>query len=368
MACAMLPTPTNALRNRLMTEINQQPLLLEVKDLQTHFHLREGLVRAVDGISFNIHYGQTVGVVGESGCGKSMTARSLLRIEPRGAKVSGQILLHRQVEGQPKGQTDVIDLAQLDPTGSEIRKIRGEEIAMIFQEPMSSFSPVHTIGNQIMEAISLHQNVNEAESRKRAIHTLEIVGMPRPERTIDRFPHQLSGGMRQRAMIAMGLSCRPALLIADEPTTALDVTTQAQILKLMRELQKEFGMAIMFITHDLGVIAQVTKYVVVMYMGKVVEAGPVVDLFHNPQHPYTQSLLRSIPSLTRKLDRLAVIPGSVPDPFNLPAGCRFHPRCAFAIPGVCDVAEPPDVQVKPDHTARCVMAKPSTAPAAAAHE
>jgi peptide/nickel transport system ATP-binding protein len=190
--------------------------------------------------------------------------------------------------------------------------------------------------------------------------------MPRPERTIDRFPHQLSGGMRQRAMIAMGLSCRPALLIADEPTTALDVTTQAQILKLMRDLQKEFGMAIMFITHDLGVIAQVTRYVIVMYMGKVVEAGPVVDLFQNPQHPYTQSLLRSIPSLTRKLDRLAVIPGSVPDPFNLPRGCRFHPRCAFAIHGVCDVDEPAEIQVTPNHSARCVLAKPmaeaSTAP------
>jgi oligopeptide/dipeptide ABC transporter ATP-binding protein len=332
-----------------MTESN---LLLEVKNLQTHFHLREGTVLAVDGASFSIQYGQTVGVVGESGCGKSMTARSILRIEPRNASLSGEILFHR------KDGAGTVDLTKLDPTGVEIRKIRGQEIAMIFQEPMSSFSPVHTIGFQIMEAILLHQNVDQAEARKRAISVLELVGMPKPARNIDRYPHQLSGGMRQRAMIAMGLSCHPALLIADEPTTALDVTTQAVILKLMKDLQKELGMAIMFITHDLGVISQMTRYVVVMYMGKVVESGPVIELFKSPQHPYTQALLKSIPMIDHNLDRLAVIPGSVPDPFNLPPGCRFHPRCPLMIPGSCDVNDPDNIETSPDHFARCVLARP----------
>jgi peptide/nickel transport system ATP-binding protein len=341
--------------------MSEQPLLLDIQDLKTHFHLREGTIRAVDGASFQIRYGQAVGVVGESGCGKSMTARTILRIEPRNAQVTGKVLLNRRIDKDglraENPAFETIDLTQLDREGSEIRKIRGEEIAMIFQEPMSSFSPVHTVGDQIMEAILLHQNVDRAEARNRAIDTLELVGMPRPQRNIDRYPHQLSGGMRQRAMIAMGLSCRPALLIADEPTTALDVTTQAVILKLMKDLQKELGMSIMFITHDLGVIAQMTSYVVVMYMGKIVESAPVVDLFKNPQHPYTQALLKSIPKLTSSLDRLAVIPGSVPDPFSLPKGCRFHPRCPYAIPGTCDVSDPVDVEANPGHFARCVLVK-----------
>ncbi|HEY9078135.1 MAG TPA: ABC transporter ATP-binding protein [Anaerolineaceae bacterium] len=334
------------------------PTLLEIKDLHTHFHLREGTVRAVDGASFTIQYGQTIGVVGESGCGKSMTARTILRIEPRNAIVHGEVLFHRRE--RKSGQNEVVDLVKMDAAGAEIRKIRGGEIAMIFQEPMSSFSPVHTIGNQIMEAILLHQDVDQAEARRRAIEVLELVGMPKPQRNIDRYPHQLSGGMRQRAMIAQGLSCRPALLIADEPTTALDVTTQAQILKLMRDLQRDLGMAIMFITHDLGVIAQMTRHVVVMYMGKVVESASVHDLFHNPLHPYTQALLRSIPMVNRSLDRLAVIPGSVPDPFHLPSGCRFHPRCPNLIPGVCDVQDPDDIAVSPGHSVRCVLYKQDT--------
>jgi peptide/nickel transport system ATP-binding protein len=313
----------------------------------------------VDGASFTIKRGQTIGVVGESGCGKSMTARTILRITPPSADVSGQVLYHRRGAGDKgdAGDIEVLDLLQMERTGTQIRKIRGAEIAMIFQEPMSSFSPVHTIGSQIMEAILLHQDVDNAEARRRAIAALELVGMSNPKRNIDRYPHQLSGGMRQRAMIAMGLACRPALLIADEPTTALDVTTQAQILKLMRDLQRELGMAIMFITHDLGVIAQMTEYVVVMYMGKIVESAPVAQLFHNPQHPYTQALLRSIPSLKLDLDRLAVIPGSVPDPFNLPPGCRFHPRCPFAIEGECNVNDPPNVQAAASHFARCVLVK-----------
>jgi peptide/nickel transport system ATP-binding protein len=342
-----------------------QPLL-EIRDLKTHFHLREGIVRAVDGASFAIGQGQAIGLVGESGCGKSMTARTILRITPPTARVSGEVWFHRRMPDAPRdaaGQlAQAVDLVQMDRTGPEIRAIRGAEIAMIFQEPMSSFSPVHTIGNQISEAILLHQAVDQREARRRAIEALELVGMPNPRRNIDRYPHQLSGGMRQRAMIAQALSCRPALLIADEPTTALDVTTQAQILKLMKDLQRELGMAILFITHDLGVIARMTRHVLVMYMGKVVESAPVERLFAGPQHPYTQALLRSIPRLKRKLDRLAVIPGSVPDPFRLPAGCRFHPRCPLAIAGVCDVAEPPDIEVAPSHWVRCVaVASASTA-------
>jgi peptide/nickel transport system ATP-binding protein len=325
--------------------------LVEVRDLKTHFPQREGIVRAVDGVSFEIGVGQTVGLVGESGCGKSMTARTLMRITPRHAIISGEMLFRRR-----DGAT--VDLARLAPMGEEMREIRGAEIAMIFQEPMSSFSPVHTIGNQIGEVIALHQKVDKAEARRRTLEVLDLVGMPNPARNIDRYPHQLSGGMRQRAMIAQGLSCRPSLLIADEPTTALDVTTQAQILQLMRDLQAELGMAILFITHDLGVVAQLTEHVVVMYMGQIVESANVKTLFRNPQHPYTQALMRSIPTLKKPIDRLATIPGSVPSPFALPKGCRFHPRCPLAIPGVCDTAEPPMIKVSDNHFARCVLAEP----------
>jgi peptide/nickel transport system ATP-binding protein len=329
-------------------------LLLEVTDLKTHFPLREGIVRAVDGVSFAVHNGQTVGVVGESGCGKSMTARSILRIVPRPGEITeGKILLHRKRGEQA---TERVDLAQLDPRGQTIRQIRGAEIAMIFQEPMASFSPVHTIGFQIMEGILLHRDVSRKEARNLAVEMLQLAGMPRPERTIDDYPHELSGGMRQRAMIAMALSCNPSLLIADEPTTALDVTTQAQILILMRQLQAELGMAILFITHDLGVIAKMTKYVVVMYLGQIIEAAPVEIVFTAPKHPYTEALLQSIPQLGRRTGkRLSVIPGGVPDPFSRPSGCPYHPRCPKAIPGLCDVEEPPEIELSPGHTVRCVL-------------
>jgi len=339
-----------------MTE--QNDLLLEVKNLKTYFDVREGTVRAVDGVSFAIRHSQTLGMVGESGCGKSMTARSILRIEPSsGQIVAGQILLHRKTNANGTGSAEeIIDLARLNRKGRQIRHIRGAEIAMIFQEPMASFSPVHTIGFQIVEGILLHRDVSKAEARRIALEMLNLVGMPQPERTIDRYPYQLSGGMRQRAMIAMSLSCRPSLLIADEPTTALDVTTQAQILTLMRRLQAELGMAILFITHDLGVIAKMTQYVIVMYLGKVVESAAVKELFRQPKHPYTEALLQSIPQLGRKSGgRLAVIPGSVPDPFSIPKGCPYHPRCPQAIPGLCDVTEPPVVEVSPGHSVRCVL-------------
>jgi peptide/nickel transport system ATP-binding protein len=338
-----------------MVERERQDVLLEVEDLKTYFTVREGIVRAVDGVSFTVRQGQTVGLVGESGCGKSITARSILRIEPHTGKiVSGAIRWRRQANGAtPDG---LIDLAQLDKTGAEMRAIRGAEIAMIFQEPMASLSPVHTIGFQICEGILLHRKVSRAEARAIAIETLERCGMPQPTQTIDRYPHQLSGGMRQRAMIAIALACNPQLLIADEPTTALDVTTQAQILSLMRQLQSELGMAILFITHDLGVIAKMTEYVLVMYLGKVVEAATVQEIFRSPKHPYTEALLQSIPQLGRRSgERLAAIPGSVPDPFSAPRGCPFHPRCHRAIAGVCDEQEPPLVEVAPGHTARCVL-------------
>ncbi|MFL5807696.1 MAG: ABC transporter ATP-binding protein [Roseiflexaceae bacterium] len=339
--------------------MDNRPVLLEVEDLKTHIFLDEGTVRAVDGASFMIHRGETLGVVGESGCGKSITARSIMRIERKpGRIVGGKILWHRTpATNGDRSRAHTIDLATLDPQGDEIRNIRGGEIAMVFQEPMSSLSPVHTIGNQIMEAILLHQHVSKEEARQKALLVLNQVGMPQPNRIIDRYSHQLSGGMRQRAMIAMALSCHPDLLIADEPTTALDVTTEAQILTLMRTLQQELGMAIMFITHNLGVVAQMTERVIVMYMGLVVEEASVDALFYEPKHPYTQALLHSIPKLGSKVSgqsgRLASIRGTVPDPFNLPKGCPFHPRCKDVIRGVCDVLEPPVIEVGLGHTARC---------------
>jgi peptide/nickel transport system ATP-binding protein len=252
----------------------------------------------------------------------------------------------------------MVKLTDLDPTGAAIRSIRGCEVAMVPQEPMASLSPVHTIGNQIMEAIMLHQKVSKAEARAKAIEILDLVGFPQPKERVDTYPHQLSGGLRQRAVIAMALSCHPSLLIADEPTTALDVTTEAQILRLMSSLQQELGMAIMYITHNLGVVAQMTEDVIVMYMGKVIEEANVDTIFHNPMHPYTQALLRSIPRLgqtTKERRRLESIRGTVPDPYSIPKGCSFHPRCIKRIPGVCDQQEPPNVEVEPGHKVRCVL-------------
>ena len=338
--------------------MDKRPLLLEVEDLKTYMFLDEGTVRAVDGATFAIRRGETLGVVGESGCGKSITARSIMRIvRSPGKIIGGSIRWHRMPEGANGAKPEVLELTKYDPQGKEMRSIRGAEIAMVFQEPMSSLSPVHTIGNQIMEAILLHQRVRKDEAREKAIMMLEQVGMPQPARTIDRYPHQLSGGQRQRAMIAMALSCNPDLLIADEPTTALDVTTEAQILALMRTLQQDLGMAIMFITHNLGVVAQMAERVIVMYMGRVVEEAPVDALFYEPKHPYTQALLQSVPKLgskaTGSAGRLASIRGTVPDPFARLQGCPFHPRCNYAIPGVCDVEEPPVIQTGVGHTARC---------------
>ena len=336
----------------------QNDPLLSVRDLRTYFYLDEGVVKAVDGVSFDVLPGQVVGIVGESGCGKSVATKSVLRIvEPPGRIVGGRILWRG---GDAEHGEAPVDLAQLDAGGAAIRAIRGAEIALIPQEPMAAFSPVHTVGSQVIEAIRLHQPVSERQARQIAVETFRDVGISMPEQRIDAYSWQLSGGLRQRAMIAMALCCRPRLLIADEPTTAIDVTTQAQILRLLRVLQREQGVAIIFITHDLGVIAQMADHVVVMYLGRVMERGPVDDIFHAPLHPYTQALLRSIPSVhsTRRV-QLPTIAGSIPHPFNRPAGCPFHPRCASFIPGRCDQNLPAVGEAAPGHFAACFLCSPA---------
>jgi oligopeptide/dipeptide ABC transporter ATP-binding protein len=317
----------------------QQPLL-SVRNLKTHFFMDEGVVKAVDGVTFDVTAGQVFGIVGESGCGKSVTMKAILRlVDPPGKIVGGEILLRRT--NQDGSTKEAIDLVKLDPNGKTMRDIRGAEIALIPQEPMASFSPVHTIGDQIAEAIMLHQSVNKGEARKIALQMLKDVGIPIPEQRLDEYSWQLSGGLRQRAIIAMALSCNPRLLIADEPTTAVDVTTQAQVLRLLRRLQEQRNAAIIFITHDLGVIAQMADSVMVMYLGLVMEQGPVDTIFHAPKHPYTQALLRSIPTVTMtpRVD-LPTITGSIPHPFNKPKGCPFHPRCDQAIKGKCETRTP----------------------------
>jgi peptide/nickel transport system ATP-binding protein len=313
-------------------------------------------VKAVDGVNLEMSAGATLGVVGESGCGKSVTARSILRIVDRpGRIVEGEIWFRRPSANGGAGSR-AVDLAKLEPNGAEMRSIRGAEIALIFQEPMSSFSPVHSVGNQIIEAILLHQDVDRRGARQKAIEMLRRVGVSSPEQRVDQLAHQLSGGLRQRAMIAMALSCSPTLLIADEPTTALDVTTQTQILELMRQLQQEDGMAIMLITHDLGVIAEMATDVAVMYLGRVVEQAPVDAIFHAPKHPYTRALLRSIPRMrARSRERLTPIAGSVPHPYDRPTGCPFHPRCPDFIAGTCDRQTPEPRAVGGRHIVSCFL-------------
>jgi oligopeptide/dipeptide ABC transporter ATP-binding protein len=334
-------------------------VLLQLEGLKTHFFTDEGVVKAVNGIDFSVNQGQTVCLVGESGCGKSVTALSILQlVGAPGRIVDGSILFHR-----PNAASKAIDLAKLDPKGHEIRQIRGKEISMIFQEPMTSLSAVYTIGNQIMETITLHLGVSKSEARQRAIEMLRRVGIPKPEVRVDAYPFELSGGMRQRAMIAMALSCGPSMLIADEPTTALDVTTQANILDLILELQQDFGMAVLFITHNQGVVAEIADRVVVMYLGQMVEHGDVDDVFHDTRHPYARALLHSIPVLgqsTRQrlegvddAERMYSIRGMVPHPFARPEGCQFHPRCDRYIKGTCDRSAPPVIEVAPGHLVRC---------------
>jgi peptide/nickel transport system ATP-binding protein len=310
--------------------------ILSVQGLKTYYLQDEGVVRAVDGASFDLYPGRTLGIVGESGCGKSVSARSILQIVERPGRIeAGSILLQRAGGGA------AIDLARLDPKGREMRAIRGAEIALVFQEPMTSLSAYYTVGNQIGEVIRLHKGLDKKAARSRAIELLALVGIPRPERRVDEYPFQLSGGLRQRVMIAMALAAEPRILIADEPTTALDVTTQAQILDLLRKLQRERGLAIILITHDMGVIAEMADDVVVMYLGRAVERGSVDEIFHAPKHPYTKALLRSIPSILAKpRDKLATISGSIPHPYDRPKGCPFHPRCGDFMLGRCDSAAP----------------------------
>ena len=324
--------------------------VLEVRNLRTYFSLAQGTLKAVDGVDLTVAPRKTVGVIGESGSGKSVTAQSILQIVPTpGAIESGEILLRR-------GNGDVDDICQLNPRGREIRAIRGAEISMVFQEPMTSLSPVHTIGDQIMEAIRLHITSDKRKAKSLALDMIDRVGISNPTQRLDEYPHQLSGGMRQRAMIAMALSCSPSLLIADEPTTALDVTVQAQILELMKELQDEFGMAILYITHDLGVIAEIADEVNVMYLGRVVERASTTELFRNPLHPYTRGLLRSIPRLgNRGRGRLEAIRGNVPVPLNPPLQCGFCSRCDEFMTGTCDAAVPSLVDMGNEHFVRCYL-------------
>jgi len=351
-------------------------LLLEVKNLKVQFDVRDGIIKAVDGATFEIRRGQTVGIIGESGCGKSVTAKAIMQMVPKPGKiVDGEVLYHRRVKTGRSDFTDIINVTELDPDGTLIRQIRGGEIGMIFQEPMSSLTPVYTAGAHIREAVGLHhlipfrkvgaqmvetvrahRHVTKAEAREIAVDMLRRVGIPKPEQRVDSYPHQLSGGQRQRVMIAVALSCEPAMLIADEPTTALDVSIEAQILDIMRELQETVDMAIMFITHNLAVIAEMAEEICVMYMGKVVERASVVKVFYEPKHPYTRELLKSIPHVGKKSrERLASIKGMVPDPFNLPSGCVFHPRCPDYMPGKCDRIVPGWTELEEGHWVSCLL-------------
>ena len=320
--------------------------VLEVENLKTYFFIEQGVVRAVDGVSFTLQAGKTLGIVGESGCGKSVTSRTIMRLlSPSLARIVDGSITYYPAQGP------AVDLTSADPYGEQIRHIRGNEIAMIFQEPMTSLNPVYTIGHQIMEAILLHQDVTKEGARQRAIEMLQRVGIPSPEQRVDQYPHQFSGGMRQRAMIAMALSCNPRILIADEPTTALDVTIEAQILDLIRQIQEDTDMALIMITHDLNVIGEVADHVIVMYLGQVVESAPVDDIFDAPQHPYTQGLLNSLPMIGRE-ERLEPITGSVPGPQERPQGCPFAPRCPHVM-DKCRAENPPSFSAGPISRVAC---------------
>ena len=322
--------------------------LLQLEDVAVGFTTREGLVKAVDGVSYHVNRGEVLGIVGESGSGKSVTARAIMRLLAKNAREGDGT-----IRFNPDHEEEYVLSGQ--PRDSRMmRHLRGGRIGMIFQEPMTALSPVHSIGAQITRTIMLHRRVSQKEARKRAVDLLARVQLPHPDLMLGRYPHQLSGGMRQRAMIALALSCDPALLIADEPTTALDVTTEAQILELLKSLQEELGMAIIFITHNFGVVADIADRVAVMYLGRIVETGSVDDIFFNPQHPYTQALLQSIPRLgQQKQRRLKTIQGSVPDPYSIPSGCVFHTRCEYADNGLCRNTEPPSVQLERGQQASC---------------
>jgi oligopeptide/dipeptide ABC transporter ATP-binding protein len=345
MVCAMRLTHTNKREASV-----EQELILSVRDLHTHFILDEGILKAVDGVDFDIPRRRTLGMIGESGSGKSVTAYSIMRtVMPPGKIVQGTIDFH-MADGK------IVDLTTLDPFGRAMRAIRGRDIAMIFQEPSASLSPVHTIGAQIMEMVLLHRTSNRREAKAIVLDMLDKVGLPNPAQRFGEYPHQLSGGMCQRAMIAQALSCHPALLIADEPTTALDVTVQAQILDLIRSLQDEMGMSVLYITHDLGVIAEIADMVAVMYLGRIVEYADVRTIFRNPLHPYTKRLLKAIPTFRRHAtEYLENIKGNVPVPLNPPKECGFYSRCLIAEQGLCNASVPPLEEVEPGHLVRCFL-------------
>ncbi|MEE8120316.1 MAG: ABC transporter ATP-binding protein [Anaerolineales bacterium] len=328
----------------------EQDALLDVENLRVSFKTDEGIILAIDGITFSVKRGQTLGIVGESGSGKSVSMKAVMQLLPKTAIIDEDSSIEWY-----RDNGEITEITQLHKFGREMRQIRGGEIGMIFQEPMSSFSPVHTIGNQIIEAVLEHREVSKQEAREIAIEMLDKVGISNPSVRIDQYSFELSGGMRQRAMIAVALSMNPALLIADEPTTSLDVTIQAQILKLMNQLQEELGMAIIFITHNLGVIAQVADDVEVMYLGKILERGTAKEIIHQPQHPYTQALLRAIPHLDRLGERLTAISGDIPNPLERPAGCPFHTRCEQVILGLCDVQNPSLTRLSSTHTVHCFL-------------
>lgn len=331
--------------------MEQAKPVLEVENLAVEFHVDEGTVHAVNGVDLTIREGTSLGIVGESGCGKTVTAYSLTRLLPENATVTGKILYSA-------GDGTTTNIASIRPDGPEIRHIRSREIAMIFQEPMSSLSPVHTVLNQLSEALILSHGIDKKEARERAVHYLRLVGIPEPARRVEEYPFQFSGGMRQRVMIAMALARRPRLLIADEPTTALDVTLQAQVLDLIRQLQDELNLSMILITHDLGVVAHMVEHICIMYLGKVVESGALLDVFDNPLHPYTQGLLASIPKLTgQRSVRLNSIPGTVPSAYSLPAGCPFRERCDHAM-DMCAVDAPDSREVVSGHYVRCHLHQP----------
>ena len=332
-----------------MSASNGSEPILEVRNLRTHFFLDKGVVQAVKGVSFSLSNKQTLGIVGESGCGKSVTAHSIMQLikTPPGKIVDGEIVFRRQ-----KRRAETIDIVQLDPKGAEMRSIRGGEISMIFQEPMTSLNPLHPVGRQIAEVVELHQNMSRKEAMKVAIDMLDRVKIADPQERVKQYPHQLSGGMRQRVMIALALSCNPSILIADEPTTALDVTIQAQIIDLMEQLQEDFGSSIVIITHNLGVVSQMADYVAVMYFGRVVEYGSVVDIFRNPQHPYTVGLLQSIPVLGRRKEILVPIEGIVPNATADIPGCAFADRCPHVM-AKCRQHLPPTKTIDGEHQVAC---------------
>ena len=344
----MLPNTLNSeeLENKKVVQ-KEEDLILDVKNLKVKFYLDEGTVNAVNGVDFQVFAGKSIGILGESGCGKTITAYSVLKILPRTAKIiSGQINFKRK-DGL------VQDLTKLEEDGKEIRSIRGKEIAMVFQEPMSAFSPVYTICNQISESLIIHQNMDKIAARERTIELLDLVGVPDSKNNVDAYPFQLSGGMLQRAMIAMALACNPRILIADEPTTALDVTIQAQVLRLIKSIQKEFSLSLMLITHNLGVIAHMVDHVYVMYLGRIVEEGSVEEIFDHPCHPYTKALFESIPRLSGNKERIHPIEGTVPDSYTLPSGCAFHPRCREVVGNKCHEKIPGRTQVSTGHYVNC---------------